>query len=100
MRRLITVLVAGIAVALAAAPAMGAPHGAAKVPAKQKSLAQNGRFHQIHTKKLAMDCGACHKPVQGEVLLQVPRAQVVDREICLGCHKEGSKPAWYGVAAH
>ncbi len=96
MKRLIAFLVMGLA--LAAMPALSATKSAGSVPAK-KSLAQNGRFHQIHTKKLAMDCASCHKSEQGDVLLQVPRAREVDRLICLDCHKAGSKPAWYGVVA-
>ena len=97
MKRLIAFLVMGLA--LAAMPALSATKSAGSAPAK-KSLAQNGRFHQIHTKKLAMDCGTCHQSESGGVLLQVPRAKVVDRQVCLDCHKEGSKPAWYGVVAH
>ncbi len=96
MKRYIAFLVMGLA--LAAMPVQSATQGSGKAPAK-KSLAQNGRFHQLHTKKLAMDCGTCHKSEQGDVLLQVPRAKVVDRQLCLACHKEGSKPAWYGVVA-
>ena len=97
MKRLIAFLVMGLA--FAAMPALGATKSAGSAPAK-KSLAQNGRFHQIHTKKLAMDCATCHQSEQGGVLLQVPRAKVVDRQVCLDCHKEGSKPAWYGVVTH
>jgi len=97
MRRLVAFLILGLAVA--ATSATGATQDASQAPAKHKSLAQSGRFHQSHTKKLAKDCGACHKPGQGEVLLQVPRAKMVDRQVCLDCHKEGGKPAWYGVAA-
>lgn len=97
MKRLFVSLVMGFA--LAAMPAVSMAQTAAKAPAKQKSLGQNGRFHQIHAKKFAMDCGTCHKSEQAEVLLQVPRAKVVDRQLCLDCHKEGNKPAWYGVAA-
>lgn len=97
MKRFIAFLVMGLA--LVAMPALSATQSAGKAPAK-KSLEQNGRFHQIHTKKIAMECGTCHKAEQQEVLLQVPRARMVDRQICLDCHKQGSKPAWYGVAAH
>lgn len=97
MKRLFAFLVMGLA--LAATPAISPAQSAAKAPAKQKSLAQNGRFHQIHAKKFAMECGTCHKAEQQEVLLQVPRPRIVDRQICLDCHKEGSKPAWYGVVA-
>jgi len=96
MKRFLAFLVIGFV--LAAMPALSATQGTGKAPAK-KSLEQTGRFHQIHTKKLAMDCGTCHQSEQGDILLQVPRAKVVDRQICLACHKEGSKPAWYGVVA-
>jgi uncharacterized membrane protein len=97
MKRLIVSLVMGLA--LAATPAISATQSATKAPAKQKSLAQNGRFHQIHAKKFAMECGTCHTSEHAEVLLQVPRAKVVDRQLCLDCHKKGNKPAWYGVVA-
>lgn len=96
MKQLISLLVMGLA--LAAMPVLGATQGDGAAPAK-KSLAQGGRFHQIHTKKLAMDCGTCHQSEQKDVVLQVPRTKVVDRQLCLACHKEGSKPAWYGVVA-
>ena len=97
MKRLVVFLVMGLA--LAAVPAIGATQSAATAPAKQKSLEQNRRFHQIHAKKFTMECGTCHKVEQQEVLLQVPRPRIVDRQICLDCHKEGSKGAWYGVVA-
>jgi len=93
MKQIISLLVMGLA--LAVVPALSATPGTAKVPVK-KSLE---RFHQIHTKKLSMDCATCHKSEPASSLLQVPRAQVVDRQTCLDCHKEGSKPAWYGVVA-
>jgi uncharacterized membrane protein len=94
MKRFIAFMAMGLA--LATVPVIGATQNTAK----QKSMEQNGRFHQIHTKTLAKDCVACHKTEQKEVLLQVPRARMVDRQICLACHKQGSKPAWYGVAVH
>jgi len=93
MKRFIAFVV--MALALAAMPALAATPGAGKTPVK-KSLA---RFHDIHTKKLAMDCATCHQTERESGLLQVPRTQVVDRQTCLSCHKEGSKPAWYGVVA-
>ncbi|OGA04807.1 MAG: hypothetical protein A3H35_17755 [Betaproteobacteria bacterium RIFCSPLOWO2_02_FULL_62_17] len=97
MKQFLGFLVLGFA--LAAMPAISAAQDAAKATVKQKSMAQTGRFHQLHTKKLAMGCAACHKSDPGEVLLQVPRAKMVDRQICLDCHKDGSQPAWYGVVA-
>ncbi|MBI3376684.1 MAG: hypothetical protein HY017_33635 [Betaproteobacteria bacterium] len=94
MKRLFASLIIGVV--LAALPAVSA---AQKAPAAKKSLEQNGRFHQIHVKKFSMDCVACHKSERTDVVLQVPRDRIVDRQICLDCHREGSKPAWYGVAS-
>lgn len=99
MKRIFASLVMGLAIA--ALPAAGVAQSAAKTPAKQKSLAQSGRFHQFHAQKFAIDCNTCHKPEQQEVLLQVPRDRIVDRQICLDCHKywakSRDKPGWYGV---
>jgi cytochrome c553 len=101
MKRFFASLVMGLA--LAATPAISAAQSVAKAPAKQKSLAQNGRFHQFHAQKFAIDCATCHKPEQQEVLLQVSRDRIVDRRICLDCHKywakSHDKPGWYGVEA-
>ena len=102
MKRFIAFLVMGLA--LAAMPAVSATQGAAKAPAKNKSLEQNGRFHQFHAQKFAIDCATCHKAEQQEVLLQVSRLRIVDRQICLDCHKywakSHDKPGWYGVDPH
>lgn len=99
MKRIFASLVMGLA--LAAMPAVGAAQSAAKVAVKQKTLEQKGRFHQFHAQKFAIDCNTCHKPEQQEVLLQVPRDRIVDRQICLDCHKywarSRDKPGWYGV---
>jgi len=102
MKRFIAFLVMGLAIA--AMPAIGATTGGAKAQAKNKSLEQNGRFHQFHAQKFAIDCGTCHKAEQQEVLLQVSRPRIVDRQICLNCHqywaKSHDKPGWYGVESH
>lgn len=96
MTRLIAPLI--MALALAAMPAVSA---AQKAAAGKKSLEQNGRFHQFHAQKFAIDCTTCHKPEQQEVLLQVSRDRIVDRQICLDCHKywakSRDKPGWYGI---
>jgi len=92
MKRLFASLIIGIAIV--SMPAISAP----KAP---KSLAQNGRFHQFHAEKFAIDCTTCHNPDQQQVLLQVYRPRIVDRQICLDCHKywakSHDKPGWYGV---
>lgn len=99
MKRTFACLVMGLA--LAAMPAIGFAQTAAKTQARQKTLEQNGRFHQFHAQKFAIDCTTCHKPEQQEVLLQVSRDRMVDRQICLDCHKywakSRDKPGWYGV---
>lgn len=69
---------------------------------KVYSLAEEGRFHQVHTETLGIKCGGCHsndaypddylylrksefpKVVAGEKLKSVERAK------CIGCHSDGS----------
>jgi cytochrome c553 len=96
MKRLFASLVMGIA--LAAVPAVSA---AQKAPAGKKSMEQNGRFHQFHAQKFAIECAKCHKPEQPEVVLQVPRDRLVDRQICFDCHKHlansPSNLGWYSA---
>jgi hypothetical protein len=99
MKRIFASLVMGLVIA--AMPVISVSQSGAKASAKQKTLAQNGRFHQFHAQKFAIDCNTCHKPEQEEVLLQVSRDRMVDRQICLDCHKywtkSRDKPGWYGV---
>jgi hypothetical protein len=69
---------------------------------KAFSLAEEGRFHQIHVETIGIKCGGCHsndaypedylflrkaefpKVVAGEKLKSVERAK------CIGCHSDGS----------
>lgn len=69
---------------------------------KVYSLAEEGRFHQVHTETLGIKCGGCHsndaypddylylrksefpKVVAGEKVKSVERAK------CIGCHSDGN----------
>ena len=70
------------------------------------SMSLNGRFHRIHNGVLGMDCNACHIPSFSEDYLYQRKYEkpsgapgVVDRGVCLGCHKEGGiATPWYGRA--
>lgn len=66
------------------------------------SLAEEGRFHQIHTETLGVKCSGCHtnnaypdnylylrkgefpRVVEGE------KVKAVERAKCIGCHSEGN----------
>ncbi len=71
---------------------------------KDYSMHKNkGRYHLIHSETLGMECEACHvsKKYAADYLLvskaeeenraaghgKRPKADVVDRGVCLGCHK-------------
>lgn len=66
-----------------------------------------GRFHKIHAKVLGLDCTACHIPDYAKDVLYERKYKkpegapgVVDRGVCLGCHKEGGiATPWYGQAS-
>ena len=110
MKQLIALLF--LALAVVSAPLVAADD-VAKTPAAAKSAAgvksmdpAKGRFHQTHTKKLKMACTTCHSSeVKDALFLRkndvVPAGMPgqVDRSVCLGCHQEPAKPAWYGTAA-
>ena len=104
MKRLIATLALGFAVVAVPVWAADAPAKSTAVVGK-KSMAPDGRFHQLHTKKLALDCGTCHKDANPDVLFlrntEAPppglQAQV-DRNGCISCHKAPMKPTWYGAA--
>jgi len=76
---------------------------------KDYSMKLSGRFHTIHYKILGLDCKTCHvdKSYAKDFLYQrkykVPvrgAPGVVDRNVCLGCHKQGGiATPWYGVAS-
>jgi putative hemolysin len=69
---------------------------------KAHTLAEEGRFHQIHTETLGIKCGGCHtndaypdnylylrkselpRVVDGE------KVKAVERAKCIGCHSEGN----------
>ncbi len=73
------------------------------------TMSLNGRFHRIHNKVLGLDCSACHvsssyaKDFLYQRKYKVPirgAPGVVDRGVCLGCHKEGGiATPWYGTAS-
>ncbi len=72
------------------------------------SMTLNGRFHKIHVNVLGMSCTTCHisyyaKDYLYERKYKVPvrgAPGVVDRGVCLGCHKEGGiATPWYGTAS-
>ena len=109
MKQLIALIFLGLAVVIAP---LAVADDAAKKPAAAKSVAgvksmdpAKGRFHQTHTKKLKMVCTNCHSAeVKDPLFLRrddvVPAGMPgqVDRSLCLSCHQEPSKPAWYGAA--
>ena len=101
MKRL--TLLALLALSVAAGPAIAADPPAKKPAATaKKSMAPNGRFHTVHTKKLKFDCGTCHGTGEADTLFlrtgEPQGAGPVDRNVCLGCHQSPSKPTWYGKA--
>ncbi len=65
---------------------------------------KRGRYHRIHSEVLGLECEACHvsKKYAPDYLLvnrqeeearalgkgKRPKADVVDRAVCMGCHKE------------
>ena len=110
MKRLIALLIFGLAatsMTLGAAENVSKQPAAAKSGAAKKSLyVANGRFHQVHTRKLQFACSSCHAPEQQDVLflrkdeaLPAGMPGQVDRQVCVACHQQPNKPAWYGAAA-
>lgn len=73
---------------------------------KQYGMAQDRRYHRIHSEVLALECAACHVekfPAGVEVFSLPPAVDVskdspgpVDRRICLGCHAGGVASKAYG----
>lgn len=76
---------------------------------KNYTMSLNGRFHIIHNKVLGLDCSTCHvgssyaKDFLYQRRYKVPirgAPGVVDRGVCLGCHKKGGiATPWYGTAS-
>jgi hypothetical protein len=101
-----------LALSLAAGPALAAepPAKAAKADKVVKqdwqtarlSMAEKGRFHQLHAQKEKLDCDDCHDKTESDPLfLRAGEFQAkegdVDRNGCLTCHKSPKKPTFYGV---
>lgn len=76
---------------------------------------KSGRFHLIHSETIGLECEACHvAPKYAPDYLLVdkdnaeakaahrgkgPEADVLDRAVCLGCHKtNGPAHTWYRTA--
>jgi len=106
--RTLTLLVAASALAMGALSAMAADAPVAKSTAATtapKYMAQGGRFHTQHVKKLKFSCDSCHQAGVQDVLflraaepLPAGMPGQVDRAICLTCHQAPQKPTFYGPA--
>ena len=76
---------------------------------------RKGRFHLIHSEELDLNCESCHvaKDYAPDYLLvdrdnahrqamgegKGSKADVLDRSVCLGCHKTGGiATTWYQTA--
>ena len=76
---------------------------------------KKGRFHLIHSEEIDLNCESCHvaKVYAKDYLLvdrvnaernalgegKTGKADVVDRSVCLGCHKTGGiATTWYQTA--
>ncbi len=71
---------------------------------KDYTMSFGGRFHNIHTKVIGMDCSACHLNKYPKDFLYIRRYKVpvrgapgvVDRSMCISCHKGGKVATqWY-----
>jgi hypothetical protein len=74
---------------------------------------KKGRFHRVHSDKMDLNCESCHleaKAYAADYLLlgrdqavakalgtgKGKKADIVDRSVCLGCHKTGGVgTVWY-----
>ncbi len=71
---------------------------------KAYSLAEEGRFHQIHVETLGIKCGGCHSndaypdnylylrksEFPRQVAGEKEKVKAVERAKCIGCHSDGS----------
>jgi len=105
VRTLIAVLAAACAVALTPALAADAPAAKpaapkAAAPAKAKVTFDLDKMHDVHEKKVGMECADCHTKTHTDILLMKAYAnkgdEPVDRNVCVACHRQPRKPAWYG----
>ncbi len=71
---------------------------------KKYTMSFGGRFHNIHTKVMSMNCNVCHIKKYPKDFLYIRRYKVpvrgapgvVDRSICISCHKGGGiATPWY-----
>ena len=58
------------------------------------------KMHDVHEKKVGMECADCHTKTHTDTLLMKTYAnkgdKPVDRNACVACHRQPRKPAWYG----
>lgn len=69
---------------------------------KTYSLAEEGRFHKIHTEVIGMKCGGCHtndaypdnylylRKSEFPHMMGGEKVKAVERAKCIGCHSEGN----------
>ena len=69
---------------------------------KQYSLAEEGRFHKVHTETLGMKCSGCHthdaypdsylylRKAEFPKVMAGEKVKAVERAKCIGCHSEGN----------
>lgn len=69
---------------------------------KTYSLAEEGRFHQIHGETLGIKCGGCHtndaypadylylRKSEFPHVLAGEKVKAVERAKCIGCHSDGN----------
>lgn len=90
--------------------------GRVEIGARPSMDEENGRFHIVHVDEIDMECTSCHvgtgfaadyQLLDREQALQKAggagkgeQADVIDRTVCLGCHKTGGVASrWYGTVA-
>lgn len=87
--------------------------GVLKIPGRPNMHPEKGRFHIVHVDEIDMECTSCHVAAGFAPDYQVvtreqalakaagtgkgEQADVIDRTVCLGCHKDGGIASrWYG----
>jgi len=111
-----TLLMAGTVLAAEATDlddiAEGIRNGDIDVGKRYDMNKNKGRYHLIHSETIGLDCESCHVAPKfaPDYLLfnkdnaeakatghgKGPKADVVDRSVCLGCHKtNGVATTWY-----
>ena len=113
MKRALTILVAGLAWAIAAPAAYAADVPVVKAsiktaPAARKSMAEKGSYHRLHATREKLDCEDCHEsgPLPDNTLKltlheALPKGSPgpVSIDSCHECHgkprKNGKNVTWY-----